>query len=258
MYVKNLGFGLDYSHRLVSIKCSGQLPIWLVWTQPSGGRAGSMMHSWGNSCSLPIAFCERGAERLDLAALMLRQSSGSAAQWALLTPLRPILSLVFRGWGVWDSGTVEQELRLLGVCLISEPLLSAPKLEMHAGFYLNSFLLRSLDFRKSTYSETREVVGGRKLWDNWWSPIASETSRNHLVACSLGKNHFWVTLSAVPQAQIWAERNALDWLCMTTFGCVEKMIFRKKSHPRQRIFTEAGVRESRFWQYSSDEGARQT
>lgn len=28
-----------------------------------------------------------------------------------------------------------------------------------AAFYLNSFLLRSLDFRKSTYSETREVVG---------------------------------------------------------------------------------------------------
>ena len=61
---------------------------------------------------------------------------------------------------------MEQELRLLGVCLISEALLSAPELEMHAGFYLNSFLLRSLDFRKSTYSETREVVGGRKLWDN--------------------------------------------------------------------------------------------
>lgn len=81
MYVKNLGFGLDYSHRLVSIKCSGQLPIWLVWTQLSGGRAGSMMHSWGNSCSLPIAFCKRGAERPELAALMLRQSSGSAAQW---------------------------------------------------------------------------------------------------------------------------------------------------------------------------------
>ena len=41
-----------------------------------------MMHSWGNSCSLPIAFCKRGAERPELAALMLRQSSGSAAQWA--------------------------------------------------------------------------------------------------------------------------------------------------------------------------------
>lgn len=113
-------------HRLVSIKCSGQLPIWLVWTQPSGGRAGSMMHSWGNSCSLPIAFCKRGAERLDLAALTLRQSSGSAAQWAspFNTSQADSVTSVqgLRGLRLWDCGAGAQaawclsHFRTLVVC----------------------------------------------------------------------------------------------------------------------------------------------
>lgn len=114
---KTWDFGLDYSHRLLSIKCSGQLPIWLVWTQPSGGRAGSVMHSWGNSCSLPIVFCKRGAERPDLAALMLRQSSGSAAQWAspFNTSWADSVTSVqgLRGLRLWDGGAGAQAARCL-------------------------------------------------------------------------------------------------------------------------------------------------
>ena len=81
MHVKNLGFWFELITQAVCIKCSGQLPIWLLWTQPSGGREGSVMHSWGNSSSLPTASCKRGAEHPDLAAVMLRQSSGNAAGW---------------------------------------------------------------------------------------------------------------------------------------------------------------------------------
>lgn len=134
-----------------------------MWTQPSGGRAGSVMHSWGNSSSLPIASCKRGAERPDLAAVMLRPSSGNAARW--MSPFNT-------SWADFLTGA--QGLRGLRLCdhrvgahaaqssasfqSLVDPL-QRQRCVLGAAFYLNSFLLRSLDFRKSTYSETREVLG---------------------------------------------------------------------------------------------------
>lgn len=177
---KTWDFGLDYSHRLLSIKCSGQLPIWLVWTQPSGGRRAP----WCTGES-PVHYLlyfvkeEQNAQTLQLLCSDRAQEVLPNGR-ALLTPLGLIPSLVFRGWGSETLGRWSRKLRLLGVCLISEPCCL---LQSWSGFYLNSFLLRSLDFQEKHLFRSQRSSGGRKLWDNWWSLIASETSRNHLVAC---------------------------------------------------------------------------
>lgn len=52
-----------------------------------------------------------------------------------------------------------------------------------------------------------------------------------------------MTLSAVPQAWIWAERNDLDWLHIIAFGHVERMIFRKNHTLRKGFLQRQGEPE---------------